>query len=81
MPPKHTLYLTLTTHLAPLWQQDKQLMEADPAAWHLSRQIDDWLVNFMTDDRVSVVQYERNINRLLALYMDQPADVQMEATP
>lgn len=65
---KNALYLTLTNQLSPVWKQDAILLEEDLALWNAARRIDDWLVHYQDDDRVSVEQYARNCERLLAIY-------------
>lgn len=68
---KEECYLTLSNTLAPLWKRDAFLSEHDPAAWQQARHIDDWLHQYRDDHRVSVEQYRRNCERLLALYVGE----------
>jgi len=72
---KRDLYEAMATQLAPLWERDLQLCEAEEAsgvvgAWTQARVLDDWLVQYREDDRVSVGQYARNCERFIALYAD-----------
>lgn len=72
MTPKQKLYFSLTERLAPLWEQDRMLMITDTDLWKQRREesriIEDWLHDYLDDDRVSYEQFERNCDRLLALY-------------
>lgn len=66
---KQQLYLTMVEQLYGMSSVDVWLMENEPGTWEQARQIDDFLVTYVNDDRVSVQQFERNVQRLLTLYL------------
>ena len=70
---KHILYVTLTAHLEHACARDLWLAEHDPATWQLVRTIDDWLVQYREDPRVGIEQYQRQCDRLRAIYESEAA--------
>lgn len=76
MTPKQTLYLILCGTICSRADYDDWLLEHDPETWQLARTIDDWLRHYVEDDRVSREQFERNCERLLALYIPPVAQAE-----
>lgn len=70
MTPKQTLYLTLCGLLCSCTDREDWLLENDPDTWQLTRTIDSWLMTYRDDDRVSTEQFQRNCDRLRALYLE-----------
>lgn len=68
MTEKQQQYLILCEALNSLSSEDEQMSVVNPETWALARMIDDWLVQYMEDDRVNIMQYERNVQKLLAIY-------------
>lgn len=68
MTEKQHQYILLCQALDSFFSADEKLSVIDPETWALARTIDDWLVQYMDDDRVNIMQYERNIQKLMAIY-------------
>lgn len=68
MTEKQHQYLMLSQTLSSFSSADEQLSIDHPNTWALARTIDDWLVLYINDDRVNIMQYERNVRKLLAIY-------------
>lgn len=69
MTPKESLYLTLCGTLCSCLDREDYMLEHEPEMWALAREIDTWLTTYVRDDRVSVAQFQRNCERLLAIYV------------
>ena len=83
---KTDLYDVMAQQLAPYWERDSQFRDEEEqrgttGVWSQAREIDDWLVQYREDERVSVSQYARNCERLLALYTTTAREACVSPSP
>lgn len=65
---KRALYATMATQLGQYADQDQIMAEQNPTLWQRTREIDDWLVLYRDDDRVSVERYRQWCTALVEIY-------------
>ena len=62
---KQFAYDNVVKKLAPLWEQDAELLEKNPTDWQTVRTIDDWLVERRDDLKTIADEYRKKAKELI----------------
>ena len=65
---KQQIYEITAAALAPLWEQDAQMLESDPDRWQAVRDLDDELVVNRENSSMSVTTYRMKCLQLHGFY-------------